>query len=51
VTVQDYLDEMKSSSSNAIFLLMWPIFNVLLVRYGRCCVRIWLSTTAALQTA
>ena len=28
---QDYLDEMKSGSSNAIFLVMWPIFNVLLV--------------------
>ena len=29
--VQDYLDEMKSSASNVIFLVMWPIFNVLLV--------------------
>jgi hypothetical protein len=29
--MQDYLDEMKSGASNAIFLVMWPIFNVLLV--------------------
>jgi hypothetical protein len=30
--LQDYLDEMKSGASNLIFLVMWPIFNVLLVR-------------------
>ena len=31
ITSQDYLDEMKSGASNAIFLVMWPVFNVLLV--------------------
>ena len=31
IASQDYLDEMKSGASNAIFLVMWPVFNVLLV--------------------
>ena len=29
---QDYFDEMTTSTSNLIVLVMWPVFNVLLVR-------------------
>ena len=37
---QDSLDEMSSNASNVLFLFMWPVFNVLLVRGYRGSLRL-----------
>ncbi len=28
---QDYMEDMTTHTSNAVFIVMWPIFNILLV--------------------
>ena len=35
--LQDHLEEMNSTASNVIFLIMWPVFNVMLVPFVHLC--------------